>query len=111
LHRLAPHFPGPELCICAASVPSEIWCLIRFFPPRLAICNAFCCCFHVVERGVTRGGGFPSWMGNFRRQACRPQNRVICCMCGCCNYGLGALCKFWKQISKFAGKSLSFDAE
>jgi hypothetical protein len=24
LHRLAPHFPGPELCICAASVPSEI---------------------------------------------------------------------------------------
>jgi len=55
VQRLAPLFAGPELYICAASVLPEIWCIIRFFPPRLAIWNAFCCCFQVVVRGSSHG--------------------------------------------------------
>ena len=58
----------------------------------------------------TRGGhgGFPSWRGNFRRQACRPRNGVIFCVCEFFNWGLDAPCQIWKQFWKMGGGNPGF---
>jgi len=92
------HNQGVELVICAASFLLEILCIIRIWFSRFAMWKAFCWFFQVVNL-ERRRSGHRLWV-KFHREESRPRTGVIFGACKCCNQGLGAPCKSYREFSK-----------